>query len=197
MQKKELQIIIKSSMKITILSTSIREKRNSHSVALFLEKYLKDNTDHEINLVDFKKLDLPMYHERLSFLENPDAKTKNFAETIESSDGLVFVVPEYNGGYPASLKNAVDLLYAEWQNKPIALATVSTSATAGAQVMQQIQFVMWKIGAWVVPAKFQVGNVESAYEEDGTPTDKEVSEKFAKDLKNKLVWAMEAKQKMS
>ncbi|MDO5511011.1 MAG: NAD(P)H-dependent oxidoreductase [Weeksellaceae bacterium] len=184
-------------MKISILSTSVRQKRNSHRVAQFLHKYLSDNTEHDVNIIDFKELDLPMYEERLRLLDSPDATTKQFAEDIKSSDGIVMVVPEYNGGYPASLKNAIDLLYAEWQNKPIALATVSISATAGSQVMQQLQFILWKIGAWVVPVKFQVGNVESTYEEDGTPTNKENSEKFAKDLRDKLEWAMQAKKKMS
>ena len=46
-----------------------------------------------------------------------------FADKITKAVGVIIVTPEYNGGYPASLKNAIDLLYAERKRKPVALAT--------------------------------------------------------------------------
>ena len=119
-----------------------------------------------------------------------------FAKEVENADGIILVTPEYNGGYPASLKNVIDLLYAEWKRKPIAIATVSAGAFAGSQVITSLQFSLWKIGALVVPAMFPVATVEKAFDENGVPSDPEGANKRAKNFLNELTWWMEAKQKM-
>jgi NAD(P)H-dependent FMN reductase len=119
-----------------------------------------------------------------------------FAKEVETADGIIIVTPEYNGGYPASLKNVIDLLYAEWKRKPIAIATVSAGAFAGSQVITSLQFSLWKIGALVVPAMFPVATVEKTFDENGTPSDLEGTNKRANIFIKELTWWMEAKQKM-
>ncbi|MGV2480467.1 UNVERIFIED_CONTAM: NAD(P)H-dependent oxidoreductase, partial [Salmonella enterica subsp. enterica serovar Weltevreden] len=68
-------------------------------------------------------------------IENPTQEMLQLAKTITEVDGVIIVTPEYNGGYPASLKNVIDLLYAEWKRKPIAIATVSAGPFGGSQVV--------------------------------------------------------------
>jgi len=67
-------------------------------------------------------------------MKDPTAAVLEFADKISNAVGVIIVTPEYNSGYPASLKNAMDLLYAEWRRKPVALATVSNGQFGGAQV---------------------------------------------------------------
>ena len=69
-----------------------------------------------------------------------------FANKVKSSDGIIIVTPEYNGDYPASLKNILDLLYYEWHGKPISVCTISTGSFGGTQALVSLQFTLWKLG---------------------------------------------------
>lgn len=181
---------------ISIISSSIRNGRNSHRVALYFKNYLEENQIANSKIIDLKAYDFPIFEERLKFIEQPTEAMLAFAEEIKNADGIIMVTPEYNGGYPASLKNVIDLLYAEWKRKPIGIATVSAGAFAGSQVITSLQFALWKIGALVVPAMFPVATIEKTFNEDGQPSDKEAIDKKAKAFVAELTWWIEAKQKM-
>lgn len=183
-------------MTIAIISSSIRNGRNSHRVALFFENYIKEHQLGETNMLDLKAYQFPIFEERLKNMSNPLKKAVEFSEEIKKADAVLIVTPEYNGSYPASLKNVIDLLTSEWKRKPIAISTVSAGAFGGSQVITSLPFSLWKQGAMVVPAMFPVPNVEKSYDEKGTPTDKETSEKRAKTFLDELIWYAEAKQKM-
>jgi len=183
-------------MKIAILSASVRTGRNSHRVALFFKNYIETNNLATAEIVDLQEYQFPVFDERLKFQKNPLPKTIEFAEKIKSADGVIIVTPEYNGGYPASLKNIIDLLTDEWKRKPVAISTVSSGAFGGSQIITSLQFVLWKIKAWTVPAMFPVPNVSEAYDEQGSAIDKVASEKRAKSFIDELLWCMNAKNKM-
>lgn len=181
---------------IEIISASIREGRNSHRVALFFQNYLEQNKLASSNILDLKEYNFPLFEERLNQQKWPLTKALGFSEKIKDADGVIIVTPEYNGGYPASLKNAIDLLYTQWHRKPIAIATVSDGAFGGTQVITSLQFSLWKIRAWTVPAMFPVPNVLDVFDENGSPKDQDVTNKRAKVFINELLWCIEAKKKM-
>jgi NAD(P)H-dependent FMN reductase len=183
-------------MHIVILSTSVRQSRNSHRVALYFQKYITENELATVDLVDLNSYNFPIFEERLQYTPDPSANVLEFQQRIDQAEGVLLVTPEYNGGYPASLKNVIDLLYKEWQRKPIALATVSAGPFGGAQVMTSLVFSLWKIGAWVVPAMFPVPQVQNNYDEEGIPKDKESTDKRAHKFINELIWCVTAKNKM-
>ena len=137
-----------------------------------------------------------MFNERLQYEPNPTPQVLDFADRIKSADGVLIVTPEYNGGYPAALKNVVDLLYSEWRRKPVAISTVSNGIFGGTQVITSIQFSLWKIRAWTVPAMFPVPNAHEAFDEQGNPTDKASTEKRARAFLNELEWCIEAANRM-
>lgn len=184
-------------MNIAIISASVRIGRNSHRIALFFKKYIEENKLATVELLDLMEYQFPIFEERLKALKKPSTEVVQFAEKIKAADGVIIVTPEYNGGYPASLKNVIDLLYAEWKRKPIALATASTGQFGGAQVTTSLVFSLWKIGAWVVPAMYPGPKVQEAYDEHGTPADPEATEKRAKRFVEELLWCMEANKKMA
>lgn len=184
-------------MNIAIISASVRIGRKSHRIALFFKKYIEENNLATVELLDLMDYQFPVFEERLKNLKNPSKEVLQFAEKIKAADGVIMVTPEYNGGYPASLKNAIDLLYAEWKRKPTALATASEGPFGGAQVMTSLVFSLWKIGAWVVPAMYPGPKVQEVYDEHGVPTDKDATEKRAKRFIDELLWCMEANKKMT
>lgn len=182
--------------KIVIISASVRENRASHRIALFFKNFIEQNLHHQVEILDLEEFNFPIFEERLKYQKNPSQGALKFADKVIKADGVIIVTPEYNGGYPASLKNVIDLLTGEWKRKPVAITTVSNGNFGGSQVLQQLQFVLWKIGATVVSAMFPVPKVNENYEENGTPTDSEASYKRAGIFIQELFWHIEAKQKM-
>jgi len=181
---------------IAIISSSVRTGRASHRVALYFKTYLETNNLATAELLDLAAYQFPVFDERLRFQKNPSKEMLDFAGKIKLADGVIIVTPEYNGGYPASLKNVIDLLYDEWYRKPIAVSTASNGIFGGSQVITSLQFSLWKIRAWTVPAMFPVPKVQDAFDENGTPADKAATDKRAAGFINELLWCVEAKSKM-
>lgn len=182
---------------IAIISSSVRIGRNSHRVALFFQNYLQQHNLAMVDLLDLYLYDFPVFDERLRLMKDPSPEVLDFAERITRADGVIIVTPEYNGGYPASLKNVIDLLYVEWKRKPIAIATASNGQFGGTQVMTSLVFSLWKIGAWVVPSMYPGPKVQEVYDENGKPQDEEAVNKRAKVFIDELLWCVEAGKKMA
>ncbi len=182
-------------MKIAIISASVRAGRASHRVALYFQNYITENKLGKVTMLDLNQYQFPIFEERLKNMPDASEEAIQFSEEIKSANAVLIVSPEYNGGYPASLKNIVDLLTSEWKRKPIAIATVSAGAFGGTQVITSLLFSLWKQGALMSPAYFPVPTVEKAYTEKGEATDKEATDKRAKKFLEELIWCAEATQK--
>jgi NAD(P)H-dependent FMN reductase len=182
---------------IRIISASVRDGRASHRVALYFEKYIRENNIGDVEILDLLHYQFPVFSERLKYQHQPGEKVLEFANKIKDAEAVIIVTPEYNGGYPASLKNVVDLLYAEWFRKPLSIVTVSDGSFGGTQVITSLLFTLWKIKAWVVPAMFPVPKVYESFDESGNAIDKAATDKRAHIFLNELMWCMAAKSKMS
>jgi NAD(P)H-dependent FMN reductase len=181
---------------IAIISASVRLKRNSHRVSLYFKRYLEEKQLATVDLLDLAEYNFPVFTERLKQQTAPTLSVLGFTEKIQSADGVIIVTPEYNGGYPASLKNVIDLLLDEWRRKPVAIVTVTAGAFGGMNVITSLQYSLWKIQAWTVPAMFPVAKVTESFNEDGIPADPEAIDKLASVFIDELVWCMEAKNRM-
>jgi NAD(P)H-dependent FMN reductase len=180
---------------IAIISSSVRIGRQSHRVALFFKKYLETNKIATAEILDLKEFGFPIFDERLSKQSDPIPGAVEFSQKIKNADGVIIVTPEYNGGYPPALKNAIDLLYSEWYHKPVGISTVSDGTFGGTQVITSLQFSLWKMRAWTIPAMFPNPSVQNLYDENGTPLDEGINQR-AKLFIKELVWCMEAAGKM-
>ena len=183
--------------KIAIISPSVRNGRNSHRVALYFSDLLKGMDINEHEILDLLRYNFPLFNERLKYQESPSPEMIDFSDKIKSADGVIIITPEYNGGYPASLKNAIDLLTDEWRRKPVVFVTVSDGNFAGTQVITSIQFSLWKLGAMTIPATLRLPNIKSTFEASGRPADKTETDKRASALVKELLWFIEAKKRMS
>ena len=182
--------------KIAIISASVRLGRKSHRVALWFRRYLEQNNLAEADIIDLAEYRFPLFDERLKLQQDPLPEATEMAARIRSADGVIIVTPEYNGGYPASLKNVIDLLTDEWRRKPVAISTVSDGPFGGTQVITSLQFTLWKMGALTVHAMFPVPKVDTAFSEEGIPSDPEATGKRAARFTGELLWLIEAKTRM-
>ncbi len=181
---------------IVIVSSSVRDGRASSRVAKYFKLFLDAGGQATSEIVDLRDYNFPVFNERLKFLKDLPPRALEFADKIKCANGVIIVTPEYNGGYPASLKNVIDFLYEEWHRKPIAISTVSDGSFGGTQVITSLQFSLWKIRAWVVPAMFPVPNVMQAFTEEGVPESKADMDKRAGRYISELMWCIEANNRM-
>lgn len=172
---------------IVIISASVRTGRLSHRVALYFKSYLEQNEPAVVNILDLKEYNFPLFNERLKYQKDPSPAVTGFADKVRNADGIIIITPEYNGGYPASLKNVIDLLYDEWHGKPVAISTVSDGDFGGSQVITALQFVMWKMKVNIVRAMFPVPRVMDAFDENGIPANKAATDKRAANFIRELL----------
>jgi NAD(P)H-dependent FMN reductase len=165
---------------IAIISSSVRRERKSHNVALYFKTYLEENNLSSAEILDLKEYNFPIFEDTLKTYQSPTEKVLDFAARIRLADGIIIVTPEYNGGFPASLKNVIDLLYDEWNGKPISISTVSSGIFGGSQALVSLQFILWKIGAWTVTNMFPVANVSASFDDKGNALNKTTTDKLAK-----------------
>ncbi|HLN55746.1 MAG TPA: NAD(P)H-dependent oxidoreductase [Bacteroidales bacterium] len=182
---------------ISIISSSIRKERFSHRAALYLSRMLKEKYNAEAEILDLLDYNFPLFEERLKYLDSPSPDTIDFAERVRKADGLIMVVPEYNGGYPASIKNVIDLLTDEWRKKPVAFAVVSNGRFGGSQVVFSLQFTLWKIMALTVSPALRISDIETSIDDNGIPADRVLMDKMASSTIRELLWHIEAKRRMA
>jgi len=129
-------------IKIAIILGSTRPGRNGEAVAKWVYEVSKKRSDAEFELVDIKDFNLPLLDEPVppSMGQYSKPHTKTWAAKIDNFDGYVFVTPEYNHGIPGALKNAIDFLFAEWNNK--AAGFVSYGGVSGVRAVEQLRLVL-------------------------------------------------------
>jgi NAD(P)H-dependent FMN reductase len=129
-------------LRIAIILGGTRPGRNGEAVARWAYEHARRRTDAEYEFVDIATFGLPLLDEPVPPSQNKYSKehTKRWAEKIATFDGFVFVTPEYNHGTSAALKNAIDFLYAEWNNK--AAGFVSYGSVGGTRAVEHLRLVM-------------------------------------------------------
>jgi NAD(P)H-dependent FMN reductase len=127
--------------RIGIILGSTRPNRNGEQVATWVYDIASRRSDAEFELIDLRDHPLPHLDEPLSpFLgQYQNEHTKRWAATIASFDGFIMVTPQYNHSTSGVLKNALDYLYAEWNNK--AAGFVSYGLVGGARAAEQLRLV--------------------------------------------------------
>ena len=127
---------------IAIILGSTRPNHNSLAVAKWVYEIARKRSDAIFELVDIKDYDLPLLDEPIPASQGKYSKehTKKWAAKIDSFDAYVFVTPEYNHSIPGALKNAIDFLYKEWNNK--AAGFVSFGSAGGTRAVEHLRLVM-------------------------------------------------------
>ena len=128
--------------RLAIIIGSTRPHRNGEAVARWIFDIARQCRQIDAELVDIRDYGLPLLDEPLPASSNQysHVHTRIWSEKIASCDGFVFVTPEYNHAPPASLKNALDYLFHEWNNKSAGF--VSYGAMGGVRAVQELRHVM-------------------------------------------------------
>ncbi len=151
--------------KIAVIAGSVRPGRVTRTVADWVVENAAGRPGAEYQLVDLADHDLPAYDEAEppQFGRYKGAHTVRWAARIAEFDGFVFVTPEYNHSAPAALKNALDFVYGEWNNK--AAAFVSFGGSGGVRAVEHLRQIAAELQLATVQAQlsFPIGLDFPAY----------------------------------
>ncbi|HUZ56139.1 MAG TPA: NAD(P)H-dependent oxidoreductase [Streptosporangiaceae bacterium] len=134
----------KPTLQIIIAST--RPGRVGPSVAAWINERAVSHGAFDVELIDLAEVSLPMFDEpkHPRFGEYVHEHTRAWSATIARGDAFILVLPEYNYGLNAAIKNAIDYLNAEWRYKPVGFASYGgvAAGTRSVQMLKQVSTVL-------------------------------------------------------
>lgn len=163
-----------------ILGTT-RVGRFSEPVARFVTTELEQRKDVETKLIDVSKLPTPEAG------EGEEIKIPDFSADVARADGLVLVVPEYNHGYPGSLKRVLDTNLKEYVHKAAGVCGVSAGPFGGARMIQNLLPVLRELGLVSIFWDVHFSGVQEIFDEDGKLMQPAYTRRVEKFL-NELIW---------
>ena len=176
---------------VPVILGSIRRNRQSIKIAKFALRSLKDRGTVDAELLDLKELNLPMMEERLRFRDDAGPNLLEFSAKIKRAHSILIVTPEYSGGYPGVLKNALDYIKPECSRKPFGIITVSAATTGGVLCLGSLRQVILHLGGVPIPASLLVSQVQEAFDTEGIPVDQAFYNR-AKLFFDEFLWFTEA-----
>jgi NAD(P)H-dependent FMN reductase len=128
---------------IQVIISSTRKGRFADRVANWVVEHLKAREDFTVDLLDLREHQLPFFDQpppALTLRDYPNPDVARLGQRIDAADGYVILTAEYNHGYTAVLKNAMDQTFIEWRRKPVAF--VGWGTVGGARAIEQLRQVV-------------------------------------------------------
>jgi NAD(P)H-dependent FMN reductase len=158
-------------MNIEILSGSPRTDSITHRIALFLQRYLQQKSQHNVGIIDVRDWDVPsLLQSGWSSPEKAPKELRPLAERMFAAEAFILLSPEYNGSYSGALKNLLDH-FPKQTRKPFGIATASPGALGGIRAAQQMQLLVAALFGIGSPYMMVVPTVQNKFDEEGNLID--------------------------
>lgn len=167
---------------LAVILASTREGRFGETVARWFAGQARQRPDMLVDLIDLVEIDLPPV-----LTAQPSSAVQAYAERIERADAVVVVTPEYNHGYPASLKQAIDLLHGPWQRKPVGFVSYG-GLSGGLRAVEQLRQVFAELHATTVRDTVSFHVAWTLFDEAGELVDPDNAVIAAKTMLDELAW---------
>jgi NAD(P)H-dependent FMN reductase len=177
-----VDLVVGPTLNIAVIIGSTREGRFCPTVAGWFVTQARGRSDMVIDVIDLAEVDLPSIYPRRA-----SADVEAYVARLARADGFVVVTPEYNHGYPASLKQAIDLAFVEWRAKPVAFVSYGGMA-GGLRAVEQLRQVFAELHATTVRDTVSFHQAHAAFDAAGEPRDTTGPAAAAKTLLDQLAW---------
>lgn len=173
---------------IQIIIGSTRVHRRAESIGRWFVAIAEGRDDLTTEVIDLRELDLPFLTDATPPMgaASRDTAAEQWSEKASSADGYVLVVPEYNHGYSAVVKNALDHLFSEWRRKPIGFVSYG-GAGGGIRASEQLRQVAIELDMAPVRRQVAIPRIWAALDDDGFPRDPQLTD-TAGDLLDDMAW---------
>jgi NAD(P)H-dependent FMN reductase len=173
---------------LTIIIGSTRPGRAGLPVAQWFAGRAKEHGGFDVTVADLAEIELPLLdepnHPRLR--QYTREHTRDWSAIIDAADAFVIVTSEYNSGYPAPLKNAIDYLNHEWRDKPVGFVSYG-GVSAGTRAVQQLKQVVTTLRMLPVADSVNIPFVAQLLDADGTLRPNAIMEQAADTMLDELV----------
>jgi NAD(P)H-dependent FMN reductase len=166
---------------LPVILGTVRQGRKSENAAQLVLEQTKKRAGVETELIDIRSLSLPMDD------AGEQIKDPAFSATVQRSDGLILVVPEYNHGYPGLLKHALDSNLEEYIHKAVGICGVSAGPFGGSRVIEQLLPVMRELGLVTTFTDVNFSTIGKVFDEQGKLLDESYIGRIDKFL-DEVIW---------
>jgi NAD(P)H-dependent FMN reductase len=173
---------VNEELQVAVIVGSTRPGRVGPMVARWFARQAAARDDMRVDLIDLAEEDLPAVHP-----SERSAGVDAYARRVEQADAFVIVTPEYNHGYPASLKHALDLLGPEWQAKPVGFVSYG-GMSGGLRAVEQLRQVFAELHAVTVRDTVSFHGVWGRFHESGEPVEPAGCNAAAQAMLDQLAW---------
>lgn len=167
---------------LAVIIGSTREGRFATVIADWFAATASRRDGFEFDVIDLAELRLPPVMTRR---RHPSVEA--FAERIENADAFVVITPEYNHGYPAPLKHAIDLLYEEWRAKPVGFVSYG-GLSGGQRAVEQLRQVFAEVRAVTVRETVAFADAWKQFDASGSLADPAPAEAAVKLMLDEIAW---------
>lgn len=158
-------------MNIEIVSGSPRNDSVSNRVALFLQKYISERTEHTVDIIDVREWPIPVLLQGvITSPEKAPEPLKPLAKRMFEADAFIMVSPEYNGSYTPAMKNLFDH-FPKQPHKGFGIVTASPGALGGIRASQQMQLLINALFGIASPYMLITPQVDKKFDTDGNLLD--------------------------
>jgi NAD(P)H-dependent FMN reductase len=179
--------------KLSIVIASTRPDRAGAPIADWFDARARAHNAFDVELIDLAEVALPFmdepHHPRLRRYQHEH--TKAWSARVDAADAFVFVTPEYNYGFTAPLKNAIDYLHAEWQYKPVGFVSYGGVA-AGTRAVQMLKQVVTTLRMVPLVEAVNIPFHPQFIDEDGVVQANDLMEQAATAMLDELAMAESA-----
>jgi NAD(P)H-dependent FMN reductase len=173
---------------LMIVIASTRPGRGGFAVGQWFAEHARTHGGFDVTVVDLAELNLPLLdeaaHPRLQQYEHEH--TKDWSALVAAADAFVFVTPEYNHSFPATLKNALDFLHREWAHKAAGFVSYG-GVSAGTRAVVGLKPVVAALSLYGTTAAVNIPFFRQFFDDDGAVEPNEIMESSATALLNELV----------
>ncbi|KRV48414.1 NADPH-dependent FMN reductase [Wenjunlia vitaminophila] len=176
-------------LRLAVIVGSTRENRFAPTVADWFTARAEQHDGFDLDVLDLAELALPA-----SLLANPVVDGEwvspalgELTERIDAADVFVVITPEYNHGYPASLKHAIDSVGQQWRAKALGFVSYG-GVSGGLRSVEQLRQVFAELHVVTVRDSVSIAGAWRQFDADGAPVNPEQLNAAAKVMLDQLVW---------
>jgi NAD(P)H-dependent FMN reductase len=170
------------NLQLAIIIGSTREGRWGDKVAHWFAGEARRRPDLLVDVIDLAEVDIPAV---LPMRHTPDVQV--YAERIDRADAFVVVTPEYNHSYPASLKQAIDVLNAPWRRKPVAFVSYG-GLSGGLRAVEHLRQVFAELHATTIRETVILHRHPLLFDDSGALVESSGPAEATKVMLDDLVW---------
>jgi NAD(P)H-dependent FMN reductase len=179
--------------KLQIVIASTRPGRVGLPVGRWFEERARAHDAFDVEVADLLEIALPFMdepnHPRLR--QYTQQHTKDWSARVDGADAFAFITPEYNYGFPAAIKNAIDFLHFEWQYKPVGFVSYG-GVSAGTRSVQMLKQVVTTLKMYALPEAVSIPFVAQFIDDEGVVQANETMEQAADAMLSELLRVSEA-----